>query len=71
MKTDTGKGHFTGERVIVFVKVADAHVRKVGELLGGIDQEDYFFCILPLETEFLSREQVEQLMREVPSGQGN
>ena len=58
------------DRIMVFVKVADEHVIEVEELLCRIPQpHNYFFCILPLETEFLTREQVERLIREVPEGE--
>lgn len=37
---------YTEARIIVFVKVADEHVKAVGELLEGIKQpHKYFFSV--------------------------
>jgi len=59
---------YTDDRTLIFVKVPDNMVEQVGELFGSIKQDKYSFVILPLEVELLTRKQVEQLIKEIPSG---
>lgn len=49
---------------IIFVQCKNEITSKVAEILGGIDQDQYYFVVLPLDTKLLTKYELVEIIRE-------
>jgi len=50
---------------VVFVQTKEENMKGLGSLLGSIQQDEYHFVVLPMDTKLLTKEEVRELLEQI------